>query len=107
MGYLQRKTEQPIGGQSFVFPLQLKRLTRTMARNAKEKRWTRLIGFWVDTVWALKRLASSIAVGIEEGREGEREEDFLGGGALLLVDDDVLVMWRAEATVGGHGGAAD
>jgi hypothetical protein len=32
------------------------------------------MGFWVDTVWALKRLASSIAVDVEESREGEREE---------------------------------
>jgi hypothetical protein len=65
------------------------------------------MGFWVDTVWALKRLASLIAVDAEESREGEREEEFLGGWALLLVKDDVLVMWRAEATVGGHGGAVN
>jgi hypothetical protein len=39
--------------------------------------------------------------------EVEGEEEILGGGALLLVNEDVLVMWRSEATVGGHGGAGD
>lgn len=76
------------------------------------------MGFWVDKEWGLKRLASSIAAGTAgdgdgDGEdfgvdEGARAEEFLGGGALLLVKDDVLVMWRgAEATVGGHGGAAE
>lgn len=34
-------------------------------------------------------------------------EKGLGEAALLLVDeDDVVVMWRCQARVGGQGGAA-
>jgi hypothetical protein len=34
-------------------------LTMTIASAAMETMWTRLMGFGVDTLWALKRLASS------------------------------------------------
>lgn len=63
-------------------------LTRTAARIEKETRWTRLTEFCVDTLWALKRFASSIA------GWGEQLLEFKGLGerARLLVKDDVLVM---------------
>lgn len=74
-------------------------LTMTMASAAMDTTWTRLIGFGVDTVWALKRLDSSIAGGSEGVREGED----LGGCARLVVEDDVLVMWSPKARIGGAG----
>lgn len=71
----------------------------TMASAAIETTWTRLIGFGVDTLWALKRLDSSI-VGWSEG---VREAEDLGEWARLVVKDDVLVMWSPKARIGGAG----
>ncbi len=71
----------------------------TMAKATTETTWTRLIGFGVDTLWALKRLDSSIA----GGSEGVREAEALGGRARLVVRDDVLVMWSPKARIGGAG----
>jgi hypothetical protein len=66
-------------------------LTKTTARNAKERRWRRVIGlgFWVDTLWALKRLTSLTSL---NSGDREREVWCLGERALLVFKDDVLVM---------------
>jgi hypothetical protein len=56
--------------------------TRTIARKANEARWIRLIGLLVDTLWAVSRLDSVMS------KDGSRER--LGGGARLLLIDDVL-----------------
>jgi hypothetical protein len=59
-----------------------------------------VIGVWVDdTLWALKRLASSIS----GDSKGVRGLACLGERALLVVKDDVLVMCAPKATLGGAG----
>jgi hypothetical protein len=79
--------------------------TKTIARNAKETRWRREIGFWVDTLWALRR-SSWLTLG-----DGNRVVVCLGDRALLVFKDDVLVMcgvkspsWRGRwVRAGQHG----
>ena len=63
------------------------------------------MGFWVDTLWALKRLASWIS-GDSEGLRGVK---CLGERALLVVKNDVLVMcgvkspsWRGREVSAGQ-----
>lgn len=77
--------------------------TKTTARNAKETRWRRVIGFCVDTLWVLRRL-SWLTLG-----DGNRVLVCLGDGALLVFKDDVLVMcgvkspsWRGRRVRAGQ-----
>jgi hypothetical protein len=72
-------------------------LTKTTARNAKDTTWRRVIGLRVDTLWELKRLASSTS----GGREGVRRLKCLGERALLGFKDDVLETVLPKARVGG------
>jgi hypothetical protein len=61
------------------------------------------MGFWVDTLWALKRLTS-----LNSG-DGDRGVRCLGERALLVFKDDVLVMcgvkgpsWRGRRVRAGR-----
>ena len=80
--------------------------TKTTARNANETRCRRVMGFRVDTLWALKRLTSSTSGDREEG-----SSECLGERALFRLMDDVLVScvverpsWRGRVRAGQLGG---